>query len=34
MEFLGLSEETWKFINSFADWFAAIGTLAAVVTSL
>ena len=27
-------ENTWKFINTFAPWFSAIGTLAAVSTSL
>ena len=27
-------EETWKFINTFAPWLAALGTLAAVATSL
>lgn len=26
--------ETWKFINTFAPWLSAIGTFAAVVTSL
>jgi len=26
--------ETWKFINTFAPWFSAIGTILAVVTSL
>jgi hypothetical protein len=26
--------DTWTFINSFAPWLAAIGTIAAVVTSL
>jgi hypothetical protein len=28
------SIETWKFINSFAPWFSAIGTIAAVIVSL
>lgn len=28
------SVETWEFINSFAPWFSAFGTLAAVVVSL
>lgn len=27
-------KETWKFINTFAPWLSAIGTLAAVATSL
>jgi hypothetical protein len=26
--------ETWTFVNSFAPWLSAIGTLAAVITSL
>ena len=26
--------ETWRFINSFAPWFSALGTLAAVIVSL
>ena len=26
--------ETWKFINSFAPWFSAIGTVSAVILSL
>jgi len=26
--------ETWKFVNSFAPWLAALGSIAAVVTSL
>ncbi len=29
-----LDRETWEFINSFADWFSALGTIAAVVVSL
>lgn len=29
-----MDREDWQFINSFADWFAALGTVAAVVTSL
>ena len=28
------TKETWKFINTFAPWFSAIGTLAAVIVSL
>jgi hypothetical protein len=27
-------EDTWRFINSFAPWLAALGTIAAVLTSL
>jgi hypothetical protein len=29
-----LNEDTWRFINTFAPWFSAIGTISAVVTSL
>jgi hypothetical protein len=29
-----IDRETWGFINSFAPWLSAIGTLAAVITSL
>lgn len=29
-----LSEETWKFINTFAPWLSALGTLLAVLVSL
>lgn len=29
-----MSQETWKFINTFAPWLAAIGTLMAVGVSL
>ncbi len=29
-----LGQETWLFINSFAPWLAAAGTVAAVITSL
>jgi hypothetical protein len=29
-----MDRETWLFINTFADWLAALGTLAAVITSL
>lgn len=28
------SQELWRFINSFAPWLAAVGTIAAVITSL
>jgi hypothetical protein len=27
-------EETWKFINTFAPWLSAVGTISAVITSL
>ncbi len=26
--------DTWTFINSFADWFSAVGTVAAVVLAI
>jgi hypothetical protein len=29
-----VNQETWKFINTFAPWLSAIGTLAAVIVSL
>ncbi len=29
-----MSRETWQFINTFAPWLSALGTLAAVVVSL
>jgi hypothetical protein len=29
-----MDRQTWQFINSFADWFSAIGTVAAVIASL
>lgn len=29
-----MSIECWKFINSFAPWFSALGTISAVVVSL
>ena len=29
-----IDKETWKFINTFAPWFSALGTLLAVSTSL
>lgn len=32
--FLGLSGAEWSFINSFANWVAAIGTVSAVIVSL
>ena len=34
MAFLGASEETWRFVNTFAPWFSAAGTVSAVVVSL
>jgi hypothetical protein len=27
-------QATWEFINSFADWFSAVGTIAAVIAAL
>jgi hypothetical protein len=32
--FLGITDSTWAFINSFAGWFSAFGSIAAVVTAL
>ena len=29
-----MDSETWRFINTFAPWFSAIGTIAAVIVSL
>jgi hypothetical protein len=29
-----MTRETWQFINTFAPWFSAIGTLCAVIVSL
>jgi hypothetical protein len=29
-----MDTETWKFINTFAPWFSAFGTLSAVIVSL
>ena len=29
-----MDSETWKFINTFAPWFSAIGTISAVIVSL
>ena len=29
-----MDKETWRFINTFAPWLSAIGTLAAVIVSL
>jgi hypothetical protein len=29
-----LSQDVWRFINTFAPWFSAVGTLSAVVLSL
>lgn len=29
-----LSQETWKFLNTFAPWLSAVGTISAVITSL
>lgn len=33
-EFLGLPQSQWQFINTFADWFSAFATIAAVWLSL
>ena len=30
----GISDKTWIFINTFAPWFSAIGTVSAVIVSL
>lgn len=32
--YLGIAESTWRFINTFADWFAAIGSIMAAVVAL
>jgi hypothetical protein len=32
--FLGVSRDTWRFINTFAPWLSALGTLIAVAASL
>jgi hypothetical protein len=32
--FLGFDKTTWDFINSFSNWFSAIGTIGAVIVSL
>ncbi|MBG0881932.1 hypothetical protein H0X90_34595 [Burkholderia sp. 9775_39] len=34
INFLGLDKEHWDFINSFANWISAFGTVGAVVVSL
>lgn len=34
IEFLGLDKAHWDFINSFANWISAFGTVGAVVVSL
>lgn len=33
-EFLGLPQSQWQFINTFADWVSAVGTVSAVWVSL
>lgn len=33
-EFLGLPQSQWQFVNTFADWVSAVGTVAAVWVSL
>jgi hypothetical protein len=32
--FLSLPAETWRFLNTFAPWFSALGTFAAVAITL
>lgn len=32
--FLGIGKAQWDLINSFSGWFAAVGTIAAVIVSL
>ena len=34
MAFTFIDRETWRFINTFAPWLSALGTLAVVITSL
>lgn len=34
LTFLGLTKQHWDFINGFANWISAIGTVAAVIVSL
>jgi hypothetical protein len=34
LTFLGLTKIQWDFINGFAGWFSALGTILAVITSL
>ena len=34
VSFLGVSKAQWELVNSFANWLAAIGTVAAVIVSL
>jgi len=29
-----MNRETWQFINTFAPWFSALGTIFAVIISL
>lgn len=29
-----LSQDTWKFVNTFAPWLSAVGTISAVIVSL
>lgn len=29
-----MDKQTWQFINTFAPWFSALGTISAVITSL
>ncbi|MGH6934573.1 MAG: hypothetical protein ACRED2_00050, partial [Methylocella sp.] len=34
LSFLGLSKAHWEFVNSFSNWFSAVGSLAAVWVAL
>jgi hypothetical protein len=34
IQFLGLDKEHWDFINAFANWISALGTVGAVIVSL
>jgi hypothetical protein len=34
INFLGIDKEHWDFLNSFANWVSAVGTVSAVVVSL
>lgn len=34
MDFLGLSQDTWRFINSFSGWLSAFGTIFVATTAL
>lgn len=32
--FIGLHYNTWRFVNTFAPWFSAIGTIAVLITTI